>query len=172
MVLDLVYWPDSILRNESHEVKPEDIPLLSPFVDDLIATMYDKNGQGLSAIQVGNDVRLFVLDVGLGPEVYFNPIITDFVGDPAIMDGEGCLSVPGFYAPVQRHLIVRGHAFDRDGKKFDFENDTTGNASQCLARYHTIQHETEHLNGEIFLDHLNQMQRERARQLMKKFRGK
>lgn len=168
MTQKILLWPDAILRTPSKEIGTDDIPLLSTLVDDMIETMYSEKGLGLSAIQIGNDSRVFVLDIGLGPEVYFNSMITDFVGEVVTMN-EGCLSVPGFYTTIQRNLEVQGHAFDRDGKPFDFAS-LPGTPEQKLNRFHTIQHESEHLNGEIFLDHLSQGKRDQARTWMKKVR--
>lgn len=171
MSLQLVYYPDPQLRVESHSVDVAEIASEPnrQLIDGMIETMYDKDGVGLSAIQVGISKRVFVIDVGLGPEVYFNPIITDYIGEAKPMEGEGCLSVPGFYATVQRHMEVKGFAQNRLGHTFSFES-LEGTSSQKLSRFHVIQHEYEHLDGEIFLDHLSHVQRDRARSWMKKIK--
>lgn len=167
-VLNLLYWPDATLRMISQPVIQALIDLSGPFVDEMIETMYDLQGAGLSAIQVGVDQRLFVLDVGLGPEVYYNPVITNFVGKTVPMPNEGCLSVPGFYATIDRYQQIDGYAQDRNGVRFEFK-DLAGNPHQQLLRAHVIQHEIEHLDGKIFLDHTSLTVREKARQWMKKF---
>lgn len=168
MILKIVQWPSSTLRQVSNEVMAEDIPLFNPFVNDLIETMYKSTppGVGLSAIQVENNIRLFVADISLGPEVYFNPVIDDLSGDPVSLE-EGCLSVPDFYANIPRRTGVKGYAFNREGVRVNFE-DMPGTDVQKAYRAHVIQHEVEHLDGQIFLDHLSQSKREQARQFMKK----
>ena len=166
MSLEILIWPNSILRNPSHDVQIGDIGLFSKFVNDLIQTMYDYKGVGLSAIQVGNNIRLFVVNIGLGPEVYFNPKITNAHGDELLVQ-EGCLSVPGIFEKVMRFTKVDGEAFDKDGNLFKFE-EMPGTTEQKEYRAHVIQHESEHLEGRIFLDHLSQAKREHARQVMKK----
>jgi len=166
MSLKIVMWPNNILRQESKEVRVEDIGLFSTFVDDMIQTMYEEKGVGLSAIQVGNNIRVFVVDVGLGPEVYFNPVIENAHGDERMMD-EGCLSVPGVFEKVMRFTKVDGYAYDRTGNKFTFA-EMPGTETQKEYRAHVIQHESEHLDGKIFLDHVSQGRREAARQAMKK----
>lgn len=164
--MKLVYWPDYILRQASNPVKLEDISLFRTFVDDLVKTMYEKDGVGLSAIQVGNNVRLFVLDIGFGSEVYFNPVITEHHGDIYAVE-EGCLSVPGVFENVQRYRYVKGTAYDKAGKQFKFE-ELPGTDVEKSYRAHVIQHESEHLDGKIFLDHLSQGKRDAARRHMKK----
>jgi peptide deformylase len=170
MSLSLIYWPNNLLRQTSNQVEVADIGLFSQFVDDLIKTMYENNGVGISAIQVGNNIRLFVLDIGLGPEVYFNPVVDYTDGDEASLQ-EGCLSVPGFYENIVRFTRVKGHAFNKNGEMFRFE-ELAGTDEQQNYRAHVIQHEAEHLDGKIFLDHLSQGKRDNARQHMKKFKSK
>lgn len=169
MSLSIVLWPNGILRQESKEVDIVDVGLFAGFVDDLIATMYFEDGVGLSAIQVGNNIRLFVIDIGVGPEVYFNPVIENAHGDELLME-EGCLSVPGVFEKIMRFTKVEGTAYGRDGQKFKFE-DLGGTDEQKAYRAHVIQHESEHMEGKIFLDHLSQGRREAARQFMKKRKG-
>ena len=164
--LSIVRWPNTILRQASKEVLPGDMPLFKSFVESMTKTMYENDGLGLSAIQVGNNIRLFVLDVGLGPEVYFNPVIEKAHGDEILMR-EGCLSVPGYFDQVMRFTIVDGHAWDVEGNRFEFAS-LPGTEQQKLERAHVIQHEAEHLDGMIFLDHLSQAKREAARQMMKR----
>lgn len=118
-------------------------------LDDMFETMYAANGVGLAAPQVGRSLRLAVIDVKCqdksDPLVLINPEIVSREGE--VVEEEGCLSVPGLYAKIKRHTKVSMRAFDADGKLW--ERTATG----LLAR--AFEHEVDHLDGRLFLNHLD-----------------
>jgi peptide deformylase len=143
-VSKLVYWPAGILKQAS-------VPLTQAPDGGLIvvmkAIMRQYNGAGLSAVQIGELQRLFVVDSGaLGPSVFVNPVITEFVGDRVKMR-EGCLSVPGFFEEIYRAPIVKVTYRD---EKFELHENVEFHGYMA----HVIQHESEHLDGKLYLDHL------------------
>ena len=115
-------------------------------IEDMIDTMYDADGVGLAAPQVGILKRIFVIDVydDYGPRVFINPEILE-VGGSQIGE-EGCLSVPGVSEDVERPNYVKVKALNEKGEEFILE------AEELLAR--AICHENDHLNGVLFVDHL------------------
>ena len=120
-------------------------------VTDLLETMYANNGVGLAAPQVGEDYRIFVIDTSmndepLNPLVFINPKIIKKEG--AVACQEGCLSFPQVYTEVKRYKNVMVKAFDRNGKPFVME----AKDGSLLAR--AIQHENDHLDGILFIDHV------------------
>ena len=148
---------DPVLRQAARPVEHFD-DALAALVDDMIETMYDAPGVGLAAPQVGRSLRLFVYDDGdgSGPRVLANPSIEGLEGEE-VME-EGCLSLRGPYAPTGRaaRLHVRGR--DTGGHPVEFD------AEGLLARI--MQHETDHLDGLLFIDRLDEdARREVMRQL-------
>lgn len=136
---------DEILRKKCREVKAIDKRLLT-LIDDMIDTMYEADGVGLAAPQVGILKRLFVIDVydGAGARVFINPEILETKGT---QNGEeGCLSVPGVSEEVERPNYVKVKATNEKGEEFVLE------AEELLAR--AICHENDHLNGVLFTDYL------------------
>ena len=132
-------------------------------VDDMFETMYEAPGIGLAATQVNVHQRVIVIDVSEeknAPLVLINPEITASSGVEQ-MD-EGCLSVPGFYEKVERADKVSVTALDRDGHAFSLDAD--GLLAVC------IQHEIDHLNGILFVDHLSSLKRQRIRKKLEKQR--
>jgi peptide deformylase len=130
-------------------------PDVQSLVDDMIQTMYAAPGVGLAAPQIGVPLRIFVVDVSVGRAsgdliVMINPEFVERDGMQA--EDEGCLSVPGFNAPVVRpaRAVVRG--LDRDG------NERTVDATGLLAR--AFQHEIDHLDGTLFIDRLRGIKRD------------
>jgi len=122
---------------------------------DLLRTMFEDNGAGLAAPQVGSSVRVFAYYIPgegdrdqVAPRVLVNPVLT-LVGEPTELGWEGCLSVPGLRGMVPRHPTVKVSAFDTDGNELTFE------AEGFHAR--VIQHEYDHLDGVIFLDRMTDM---------------
>ncbi len=120
-------------------------------VTDLLETMYANNGVGLAGPQIGEDYRVFVIDTSTGEEemnpiVFINPKIIKKSG--AIVCQEGCLSFPKVYTDVKRYQYVMVKAFDRHGKPFVLE----AKDGSLLAR--AIQHENDHLDGILFVDHV------------------
>lgn len=132
---------DNVLRKTGKEVT-EITPKVSKLIDDMLETMYDAEGVGLAASQVGILKRIVVIDVGEGPIVLVNPVITETSGEQT--GWEGCLSVPGKSGTVTRPDKVTVKAFDRNMKEFTL----TGEG--LLAR--AICHECDHLDGIVYVD--------------------
>jgi peptide deformylase len=112
---------------------------------DMLDTLYESNGCGLAAPQIGVSERLVVIDVGKGPLVLINPEIT--VREGQARDMEGCLSIPGRWEYITRAQKVRVNFFDLHGKTVTMEGE------DLLAR--AFQHEIDHLDGILFIDYLN-----------------
>lgn len=132
---------DEILRKKCREIT-EMTPKLATLIDDMIETMYEANGVGLAAPQVGILKRLVVIDVGDGPVVLINPVILETKGEQT--GGEGCLSVPGKTATVTRPDYVKVKAFDKDMTEYTMEG------IGLLAR--AVCHECDHLEGILYVD--------------------
>ena len=158
--LDIVLYPESGLREVCKPIA-EMNDAIDKLIDDMFYTMYDAPGIGLAAPQIAVQERLIVVDVSESknqPIALINPEIIRSAGQ--ISWEEGCLSLPGIYATVKRpsDIIVRG--MDREGKQVEFE------ANDLLAV--CIQHEIDHLNGKLFVDHLSGLKRTRALQKFRK----
>ncbi len=133
---------DDVLVKNCKEVK-EITPRIKELVEDMFETMYEANGVGLAAPQVGILKRIFVIDVtGEDPMVFINPEILETSGEQT--GYEGCLSVPGKSGIVTRANYVKAKATDLDGNEFVIEGE------ELLAR--AIQHENDHLNGKMYVD--------------------
>ena len=135
---------------------------LETLVSDMAETMYNAPGIGLSAIQVNVPKRIVVMDLSETKDdlkVFINPEITD-LNEGVIEMEEGCLSVPGFFASVERSERVRINALDIKGTPFEIEADAL--LSIC------IQHEVDHLNGKVFVDYLSRLKQLRFRKKIKK----
>lgn len=133
---------DDVLVKNCKEVK-EITPRIKELVEDMFETMYESNGVGLAAPQVGILKRIFVIDVtGEDPMVFINPEILETSGEQT--GYEGCLSVPGKSGIVTRANYVKAKATDLDGNEFIIEGE------ELLAR--AIQHENDHLNGQMYVD--------------------
>lgn len=132
---------DEVLRKKCKVVK-EITPNLLTLLDDMADTMYDANGVGLAAPQVGILKRVVVIDIGEGLVELINPEILEASGSQ--IDDEGCLSVPGKYAPVDRPNYVKVKAMDRDGNEFIIEGE------ELMAR--ALCHEIDHLDGILYID--------------------
>jgi peptide deformylase len=163
--LEIITLPDRKLRLKSDPVERVDDDLRK-FMDDMLETMYDAPGIGLAAIQVGVPRRLVTVDVAQreeGEEAKPNPL---FLVNPQILwrsddiavAEEGCLSIPEYFAEVERPAQVRVAYLDRDGKPQEIEAD--GVLAVCL------QHEIDHLDGKLFIDHLSKLKRD---MVIKKF---
>ena len=131
---------------------------LRALMDDMLETMYDAPGIGLAAIQVGEPKRVIVMDIARGdeprqPRFFVNPEIL-WKSEETVPYEEGCLSVPDIYDEVERPAQVRIRYLGYDGKKV--EEDAEGLFAVC------IQHEMDHLDGVLFLDHLSRLKRDRA----------
>ncbi|HIW48591.1 MAG TPA: peptide deformylase [Firmicutes bacterium] len=132
---------DEILRKTCKEVK-EITPAILTLLTDMAETMYDANGVGLAAPQVGVLKRIVVIDVGDGLVEMINPVILETKG--AVRDQEGCLSLPGLSAVVERPEYVKAQALDREGNLFEIEG------WDLMAR--AICHELDHLDGILYID--------------------
>ena len=132
---------DEVLRKICKPVK-EITPNLLTLLDDMADTMYEANGVGLAAPQVGILKRVVVIDIGEGLVELINPEILETSGSQ--IDDEGCLSVPGKYAPVERPNYVKVKAMDRDGNEFIIEGE------ELMAR--ALCHEIDHLDGILYID--------------------
>lgn len=151
----LVILPDPILREVSKPIEHID-EALQKLIDDMLETMYDAKGIGLAAIQIGIPVRMLVIDVSQNdaekkPLVIINPEIL-WLSDERNIYKEGCLSIPEYYAEVERpkRLCVRYQ--NRQGKQIEIEADDL--LATCL------QHEIDHLNGCLFIDHISKIKRD------------
>ena len=135
---------DPVLEKTCRKVT-EMTPRLRELVDDMLETMYDQDGVGLAAPQVGVLRRIVVIDIGEGPMVLVNPVITETEGEQT--GQEGCLSVPGKAGEVTRPEMVKVAAQDRDMQPFEFE------AHELLAR--AVCHELDHLDGVMYVTRVN-----------------
>ena len=150
---------DPVLRKVAEEVSDIDGKLVK-LVDDMLETMYAEPGIGLAAPQIGVQRRLFVYDVGEGAEAIVNPVITESDGEWTYE--EGCLSVPGLFWEIVRPKQIHVTGVDLDG------NDVSLEADELLSRL--FQHELDHLDGVMLIDHLDDETRKAAmRTLREKF---
>ncbi|MDY6927029.1 MAG: peptide deformylase [Pseudomonadota bacterium] len=159
-ILDVLQFPDERLRTVAKpidEVNSE----IKQLVADMFETMREEKGIGLAATQVNRHVRLVVMDVSEEqnePRVFINPEIVDKEG--STISEEGCLSVPGNYAKVDRAEKVTVKALDGEGEPYELEAD--GLLAIC------IQHELDHLDGKLFVDYLSPLKRQRIRKKLEK----
>lgn len=160
-LLEILEFPDPRLRTRAKPVAQVDDGIRR-LVDDMFETMYQAPGVGLAATQVNVHRQVVVIDVSEDqsqPLVFINPAIV--VLDQLLCDyDEGCLSVPGFYETVSRPQHIRVRALDRDGQPFEIE--PQGLLAVC------IQHEVDHLNGKLFVDHISSLKRDRIRKKLEK----
>ena len=149
-------YGDPVLRTPTAPVAGID-GALQRLIDDMIETMYAAPGVGLAANQVGVQKRLFVWDIGEGPGVAVNPVVSGHEGEWSY--DEGCLSVPGLWWPILRPKQVHLEALDRDGNEFEVD------ADEMLAR--VFLHETDHLDGKLLLSRLDDKQSKEARKALR-----
>ena len=159
----LIILPDPVLRKISTPIERVDANL-QKLADDMLETMYQAPGIGLAAIQVGEPLRLLVIDVAgkdepKAPQVFINPEILWKSDEPNVYE-EGCLSIPDYYAEVERPKRIRVSYLDRDGKKQ--ECDADGLLATCL------QHEIDHRDGALFIDHISKLKRDMVIRKFKK----
>lgn len=160
-IKSLVLLPDPVLRKKSDLVERVDDEMRA-LADDMLETMYDAPGIGLAAIQIGIPRRMLVIDCAKdeeekAPMVFINPEIVESADERSIYE-EGCLSIPDYYAEVERPVEVTVEYVDRDGKAQRMKAD--GLLATCL------QHEIDHLNGVLFIDHISKLKRD---MVVKKF---
>jgi len=162
-LMDIIIAPDPVLKQVAHKVENVDDDLRKQ-LDRMLATMYDAPGIGLAANQVGILNRVIVVDVageGEEPEPFrmINPEIV-WASDERSVYNEGCLSLPEQYAELERPAKVRVGYVDYHGKQQEVEAD--GLLATCL------QHEIDHLNGILFIDHLSALRRNMILKKLKK----
>ncbi len=132
---------EEILRKKCKEIK-EITPKIIELLDDMADTLYDSNGVGLAAPQVGILKRIVVIDIGEGLFELINPVILEKSGEQT--GNEGCLSIPGKMGVVTRPNYVKAEATDRNGERYIIE------ATELMAR--AICHELDHLDGILYAD--------------------
>ena len=160
-LLPILRYPDARLHKVAQPVATVDAALRQ-LIDDMFETMYEAKGIGLAATQVDVHQRLIVIDVSEERNerlVLINPELL-WASDERVKGDEGCLSVPGIYDKVTRAETVTVEALDRDGQPFSL--DAEGLLAIC------IQHEIDHLDGKVFVEHLSQMKQSRIKQKLKK----
>ena len=156
-VRPIITAPDPRLQAVSTDVEKvdEDIRKL---IDDMADSMYEADGIGLAAVQIGVPKRVIVIDLDQKDgkkdwRVFINPKIL-WASDEMAVYEEGCLSVPEIYDDVERPARIKAEYLDLDGKRVEIEAD--GMLATCL------QHEMDHLNGVLFIDHLSRLKRSMA----------
>ena len=157
----IITLPDPKLRLVSKKIERLDASLQN-LMDDMVETMHDAPGVGLAAIQVAEPIRLLVVDVARkeeapNPQVFLNPELL-WSSDERSTYEEGCLSIPEYYAEVERPASVRVRYLDRNGEAKEVV------AEGLLAT--VLQHEIDHLDGVLFIDHISKLKRDRV---IKKF---
>jgi peptide deformylase len=162
MIIGVVKYGDTVLTQRAEEVTEFD-EKLGKIVDDMFETMYAERGAGLAAPQVGLLKRLFVMDCGGGKNqgrkfALVNPVIELEEGEQ--IGDEGCLSFPGIYFSVARPQRVIVRAQDLDGSPFTL--DVMELEARCVS------HETDHLNGELFIKYLSPLKRDLVKRKIKK----
>ncbi|MCF7805746.1 MAG: peptide deformylase [Candidatus Marinimicrobia bacterium] len=153
MILQLTHYGQDILRKKTRRVR-EFGEALEPLIEDMFETMYDADGIGLAANQVGVDKAIATIDISqydesIEPFVIINPEILETEGDEAVE--EGCLSIPGVHEEVKRAYRITVCYQTPEGETVEEE------AEDIKAR--VIQHETDHLNGSFFVDRLSPIKR-------------
>ena len=159
-ILEILVYPDPRLRTVAKPVKAVD-ESVQKLVDDMIETMYHSNGIGLAATQVNVHKQVIVMDISDSRDqcmVLINPKIVAQDGQQ-IYD-EGCLSIPDYYAPVERAETIKITALDRQGEIIEIDAD--GLLAVC------IQHEMDHLLGKVFVDYLSRLKQDRVRKKLLK----
>jgi len=157
-VLSVRRYGDPILRQVAEPVAAV-TPEIRRLIADMVDTMWQQVGIGLAAPQIGVPLRIFVMDNGKsGARALVNPVITERGG--SVREEEGCLSVPGVFADVERHQWVTLSALDGDGEP------VTIHARGLEAK--VIQHEVDHLDGVLFIDRLPPVMRDRIKKKIQK----
>jgi peptide deformylase len=159
---DILIIPDPKLRLKSEPIKAIDKELRA-LVDDMFETMYEAPGIGLAAIQIGVPRRVVTMDLAKkdeakAPQVFINPEVI-WKSDEKSVYEEGCLSIPEYYEEVERPTSVKVKFLDLEGKEHEIE--ANGLLATCL------QHEIDHTNGVLFIDHISKLKRD---MVLKKFK--
>jgi len=163
MVRKILKYGEPVLEQAADPVNDFDSPDLKQLIDDMFETMYAAKGVGLAAPQIGVGKRLTVIDLSVGEDetkrlVLINPEITAREGSQ--VGEEGCLSIPGFREPVTRANKVKVKAHNEKGEPVELSGE------ELLAR--ALQHEVDHLNGKLFINHLSSLKRDIIRRKIKK----
>lgn len=160
-ILEILTAPDPRLKINAEQVT--DVASVQTLIDDMLETLYaTDNGIGLSATQVGRKEAVVIIDLSDNrdePLALINPEVVS--GDNKAMGQEGCLSVPDYYAEVERFTSVVVKALDRQGNPITIETD------EFLAI--VMQHEIDHLHGNLFIDYLSPLKRQMAMKKVKKY---
>ncbi|KOO05347.1 peptide deformylase [Vibrio nereis] len=160
-VLDILTAPDPRLKIQAEKV--QDVASVQTLIDDMLDTLYaTDNGIGLASTQVGRKEAVVIIDLSEGrddPLILVNPEVVS--GSNKAMGQEGCLSVPDYYADVERYTSVVVSALDRDGNPITIESD------DFLAI--AMQHEIDHLSGNLFIDYLSPLKKQMAMKKVKKY---
>ena len=151
---EIIKIPDKRLRTVSEPVKKVDAGIRK-LVDDMFETMYEAPGIGLAAIQIGVPKRVVTMDLSKKedeqqPRVFINPELV-WTSDNKATREEGCLSIPDYYEEVERPAEVKVKYLDLDGKSHEIT--AKGLLATCL------QHEIDHINGVLFIDHISRLKR-------------
>jgi peptide deformylase len=163
MVLKILKYGEPVLERPADPIIDFNTPGLTQLIEDMFDTMYAAKGVGLAAPQVGIGKRLTVIDISVGEDetkklVLVNPEITAREGSQ--VGEEGCLSIPGFREPVTRANKVTIKAHNEKGEPLELSGE------ELLAR--AFQHEIDHLNGKLFINHLSALKRDIIRRKIKK----
>jgi peptide deformylase len=159
-LLNILHFPDPRLRQIAQPID-EVTDEIRQLADDMLETMYEAPGIGLAATQVNVQKRILVMDISddkSEPMVLINPEILKAEGEREYQ--EGCLSVPEAYEMVTRADTVRVRALDKNGEPLEFDAD--GLLATC------VQHEIDHLDGKLFVDHISNLKRQRIRKKLEK----
>ena len=173
-VREIIFPDNPILRKRAYKVTNFKDPVLQKLIDDMVDTLLDAPGVGLAAPQVAVSQRVIVVRLPDDEEskkeygkqagvlyIVINPEIVRVSKD--MVDGiEACLSIPGYYGEVERHVGVTVRGYDREGKEIRIK------AKDWLAR--VFQHEIDHLDGVLFIDHLSRLKRQMALKKLEKLR--
>jgi len=163
MIYPIVKYGNPVLEKRGEDITEFDTPELHKLVDDMFESMYAAKGVGLAAPQIGVGKRLAVIDITTGEDpkqkiVLINPEIVKTEGSHK--SEEGCLSLPTFREQVTRPLKVTVRAQDVHGKEFEMTGD------ELLAR--AFLHETDHLNGKLYINHISALKRDLIRRKVRK----
>lgn len=157
-MLDLVLYPQPVLREIGKPIE-EITPELEQLFEDMTEAMYVYDGVGLAAPQIGESLQLAIIDVGEGPIVLVNPVITEQSEKTERVE-EGCLSLPDIRVDVNRPAKCVVEGLNEKGEKVEYR------ADGLFAR--ALQHEIDHLNGKLIIDHASSIQRALLRSKLKK----
>jgi peptide deformylase len=168
-VRHVVVWPDERLRQETKPVAEID-DRVRQLYQDLCDTMYDENGLGIAAIQIGDPTRMFLVEPRLAgrdqndsPVAFINPEVV-WTSEETQLSDEGCLSFPEVYVQVERPMRARIRALGIDGQPFEIEGE--GLLARCLL------HEYDHLTGKLLVDFVGPLKRQMIKRKMQKLQAR